>query len=96
MPPEETLDSYRPVIWQEAFIRAVDEPDRETLARLIHEAEIAICLRRLQLENPANYHDEVRAMDIATQAMDAIKVQKLGVGRKLAAWHDCHEFLKTA
>lgn len=90
------MDNLRPVLWQEAFIRAVDEPDRETLARLIHEAEIAICLRRLQLENPANYHDEVRAMDIATQAMDAIKTQKLGVARKLAAWHDCHEFLKTA
>ena len=90
------MDNYRPVIWQEAFIRAVDEPDRETLARLIHEAEIAICLRRLQLDNPANYRNEVRAMEIATQAMDAIKVQKLGVGRKLVAWHDCHEFLKTA
>lgn len=90
------MDNLRPVLWQEAFIRAVDEPDRETLARLIHEAEIAICLRRLQLENPANYHDEVRAMDIATLAMDAIKTQKLGVARKLAAWHDCHEFLKTA
>jgi hypothetical protein len=90
------LDNLRPVLWQEAFIRAVDEPDRETLARLIREAEIAICLRRLQLENPANYHDEVRAMDIATQAMDAIKVQKLGVGRKLAAWHDCRELQKSA
>lgn len=90
------MDNLRPVLWQEAFIRAVDEPDQETLARLIHEAEIAICLRRLQLENPANYHDEVRAMDIATQATDAIKTQKLGVARKLAAWHDCHEFLKTA
>jgi hypothetical protein len=90
------LDNLTPVLWQEAFIRAVDETDRETLARLIREAEIAICLRRLQLENPAKYHDEVRAMDIATQAMDAIKVQKLGVGRKLAAWHDCRALQKSA
>jgi hypothetical protein len=90
------VDNFRPVLWQEAFIKAVDEPDPETLARLIREAEIAICLRRLQLENPANYRSEVRAMDVATQAMDAIKVQKLGMGRKLAAWHDCREFQKTA
>ena len=96
MPLEDSLDNFRPVLWQEAFIRAVDEPDRETLARLIREAERAICLRRLQLENRADYRYEVRAMDVATQAMDAIKVQKLGVGRKLAAWHDCREFLKTA
>jgi hypothetical protein len=58
--------------------------------------ERAICLRRLQLENPANYRNEVRAMEIATQAMDAIKVQKLGMGTMRAAWHDCREFLKTA
>ncbi|MGA7852531.1 MAG: hypothetical protein WCA15_04335 [Candidatus Acidiferrales bacterium] len=96
MPLEDSLDNLRPVLWQEAFIRAVDEPDREALARLIREAERAICLRRLQLENPADYRNEVRAMDIATQAMDAIKVQKLGVGRKLAAWHDCRAFQKSA
>jgi hypothetical protein len=84
MPPEDSLDNLRPVLWQEAFIRAVDEPGRESLARVIREAERTICLRRLQLENPADYRYEARAMDVATQAMDAIKVQRLGVGRKLA------------
>jgi hypothetical protein len=72
-----------PVLWQEAFIRAVHETDRETLARLIDEAERAICVRRRQLANPADYRHEVRAMDLSKQALDAIKVQKLG-GKKLA------------
>ena len=67
-----------PVLWQEAFIRAVDETDRETLARLIEEAERAISIRRQQLGNPADYQYEVRAMDLSKHALDAIKAQKLG------------------
>ncbi len=51
------MRELRPVLWQEAFIRAVDEPDREILARLIREAEFAIVFRRQQLENPADYGD---------------------------------------
>jgi hypothetical protein len=86
----------RPVIWQEAFIRAVDEPDRETLARLIRDAEQAIVLRRQQLENPANYSDEVRAMKLASLAMDAIKVQKLGGVTNLTLLKDCCSFQKSA
>jgi hypothetical protein len=85
----------RPVIWQEAFIRAVDEPDRETLARLIRDAEQAIVRRRQQLDNPANYRDEVRAMKLAALAMDAIKVQKLGGVRNLTLFTDCCSFQKS-
>ena len=59
------MRDLRPVLWQEAFIRAVDEPDREALARLIREAEFAICFRQQQLEDPADYRDEVRAMKCA-------------------------------
>src|SRR5271170_6339299 len=76
------MRDLRPVLWQEAFIRAVDEPDQETLARLIREAEFAIVFRRQQLENPADY-DEVRAMNLATLAMDTVKAQKLGGVRNL-------------
>jgi hypothetical protein len=72
-----------PVLWQEAFIRAVDETDRETLARLIDEAERAICIRRQQLGNPADYRHEVRAMDLSKHALETIKAQKLG-GKNLA------------
>jgi hypothetical protein len=86
----------RPVIWQEAFIRAVDEPDKETSARLIRDAEQAIVLRRQQLDNPANYRDEVRAMKLATLAMDAVKVQKLGGVRNLTLLKDCCSFQKSA
>jgi hypothetical protein len=86
----------RPVLWQEAFIKAVDEPDRETLARLIREAERAIILRRQQLDDPANYRDEVRAMNLATLAMDAIRVQKLGGSRNRTLLKDCCSFQKTA
>jgi hypothetical protein len=90
------LDNFRPVLWQEAFIKAVDEPDRETLARLIRDAEIAIRLRWQQMENPADYRHEVRAMKVATQAMDAIKAQKLDGGKKLGALDRCCEFKRSA
>jgi hypothetical protein len=86
----------RPVLWQEAFIRAVDEPDREILPRLIREAEFAIFFRRQQLENPANYRDEVRAMNLATLAMDSIKVQKLGGVRNPTLLKDCCSFRNSA
>ena len=90
------MRELRPVLWQEAFIRAVDEADRETLARLIREAEFAIVFRRQQLENPANYRDEVRAMNLATLAMDSIKVQKLGGVRNPKLLRDCCSFQKSA
>jgi hypothetical protein len=90
------MRDLRPVLWQEAFIRAVDEPDRETLARLIREAELAIVLRRQQLENPADYRHELRAMKLATLAMDSIKVQKLDGVRNLTLLKDCCAFQKTA
>jgi hypothetical protein len=86
----------RPVLWQEAFIKAVDEPDRETLARLIREAELAIVQRRQQLKNPADYRDELRAMKLATLAMDSIKAQKLGGERNLTLLKDCCSFQKSA
>jgi hypothetical protein len=90
------MRELRPVLWQEAFIRAVDEPDRDTLARLIREAEFAIVFRRQQLENPADYGDELRAMKLATLAMDSIKVEKLGGVRNLTLLNDCCAFQKTA
>jgi hypothetical protein len=90
------MRNLRPVFWQEAFIKAVDEPDRETLAQLIREAELAMVQRRQQLENPADYRDELRAMKLATLAMDAIKVQKLGSVRNLTLWKDCCSFQKSA
>ena len=86
----------RPVLWQEAFIRAVDEPDREVLARLIREAEFAIFFRQQQLEDPADYRDELRAMKLATLAMDAIKVQKLGGVRNQTLLKECCSFQKSA
>jgi hypothetical protein len=90
------LHDLRPVLWQEAFIRAVDEPDRETLARLICDAEIAIHLRWQQMENPADYRHEVRAMKVATLAMDSIKAQKLGGRKKLGTLDRCGEFKRSA
>ena len=90
------MGNFRPVLWQEAFIKAVDEPDRDTLSRLIRDAEIAIRLRWQQMENPADYRHEVRAMKVATQAMDSIKAQKLGGGKKLGALDHCCEFKRSA
>lgn len=90
------MHDFRPVLWQEAFIKAVDEPDRETLARLIRDAEIAIRLCWQQMENPADYRHEVRAMKVATLAMDSIKVEKLGGGKKLGAFDRCCDFKRSA
>ena len=90
------MDNFRPVLWQEAFIKAVDEPDRETLARLIRDAETAIRLRWQQMENPADYRHEVRAMKVATLAIDSIKAQKLGGGKKLGALDRCCELKRSA
>lgn len=90
------MRDFRPILWQEAFIRAVDEPDQQTLARLIRDAEIAIHLRRQQMENPADYRYEVRAMEVATLAINAIKVQKLGGEKKLALSNRCCEFKRSA
>ena len=90
------MHDFRPVLWQEAFIKAVDEPDRETLARLICDAEIAIRLRWQQMENPADYRHEVRAMKVATLAMNSIKVEKLGGGKKLGAFDRCCDFNRSA
>jgi hypothetical protein len=86
----------RPVLWQETFIRAVDEPDTEILARLIHDAELAIFSRRQQIANPNDYCNEVRAMDLAMLAMDAIKVQRLGSARKVIPLHHCRPLRKSA
>jgi len=90
------MRDFRPVLWQEAFIRAVDEPDRETSAGLIGDAERAIVLRWQQLADPADYGDEVRAMKLAALAMDAIKVQKLGGVRNPALLKGCCSFRKSA
>jgi hypothetical protein len=90
------MRDLRPVLWQEAFIRAVDEPDRDTLARLIREAEFAIVFRRQQLESPGDHNNEVRAMNLATLAMDSIKVQKLGGVRNLTLLKACCSFQKSA
>jgi hypothetical protein len=90
------MRDLRPIIWQEAFIKAVDEPDRETLARLIHDAELAIFLRRQQMGDPAEYREEVRAMDVSTQALNAIKDQKLGGEKKLPSLDDSLQAQKSA
>jgi hypothetical protein len=82
------MSHFRPVLWQDAFIKAVDETDREALARLIHDAEQAMSLRRQQLDNQADYRREVRAMEIATRALDAVKVQKLSAEKKSATSND--------
>lgn len=48
------------------------------------------------MENPADYRHEVRAMKVATQAMDAIKAQKLDGEKKLAPPNRCCEFKRSA
>jgi hypothetical protein len=60
--------------WKEIFMRAMDEPDREKLGRLVREAEGAISLRHKALGHSARARKELSAMTVATAALRSIKV----------------------
>jgi hypothetical protein len=73
------------VRWKDIFIRAMDESDRERLHRLVHEAEVAISLRREELGNSVEARVELSTMAVAIEALGSIRVQRLRGGRPRAS-----------
>jgi hypothetical protein len=66
------------VHWKEIFMQAVNESDREKLHRLVREAEVAIFLRREELGDSVEAHEELSTMAVATEALRSIRVHQLG------------------
>jgi hypothetical protein len=65
------------VHWKEIFTQAVNETNKEKLDRLVREAELAIGLRRAELEDSAEAHEELSTMAVAAEALRAIRSQQL-------------------
>jgi len=64
--------------WTEISMRALAQSDPEKLHRLVREAEVAIFLRREELENSAGSHEELSTMAVVTEALWSIRVHQLG------------------
>jgi hypothetical protein len=65
------------VHWKEIFMQAANETDKQKLDRLVREAELAIGLRRAELEDYADAREELSTMAVATEALRAIRSQQL-------------------
>jgi|BogFormECP03_OM2_1039629.scaffolds.fasta_scaffold08959_2 hypothetical protein len=65
------------VHWKEIFMQAANETDKQKLDRLVREAELAIGLRRAELEDYAAAREELSTMAVATEALRAIRSQQL-------------------
>ena len=61
------------VSWKEIFQRAVEETDREKQILLVQQADLAIFHRQQKLYNCAQHREELNAMNVATEALRAIK-----------------------
>jgi hypothetical protein len=68
----------RSLHWKEIFLQAMNESDREKLRQLVPKAEAAIFLRREELGNSAEAHEELSTIVVAMEALRSIRVQRLG------------------
>jgi hypothetical protein len=59
-------------------MQAVNQADREKLERLVRDAELAILLRREELEDSAEARAELSTMAVAAEALRSIRVHQLG------------------
>jgi hypothetical protein len=66
------------VHWKEIFTQAANETNKEKLDRLVREAELAIGLRRAELEDSAEAREELSTMAVATEALRSIRAHQLG------------------
>jgi len=73
-----SLDTDSSIHWKEIFMQAVNESDGEKLYRLVREAEVAILLRREELEGSAEAREELSTMAVAAEALRSIRVHQLG------------------
>lgn len=70
--------------WKEIFMQAVNESDRQKLRRLVPEAEVALFLRRAELEESAENREELSTMAVAIETLRSIRISQLG-GARLGA-----------
>jgi hypothetical protein len=75
--------------WQDLFMQAVDELDPNKLPLLIRDAELAISLRREELGNSADAHEELSTMDVSIAALRSIRVTQLGGDKLKESSYDC-------
>jgi hypothetical protein len=61
------------VSWKEIFLKTLDETDREKLARLVPEAELAIFERQQKLYSCPQHSEELSAMCVASEALRVVK-----------------------
>lgn len=67
-----------PPSWKQPFLLALEESDRRKLTELVRASERAISLRKLELKNSSDYHEERSEMSVAEVALLTIKTDKLG------------------
>ena len=61
------------VSWKEIFQKAVAETDREKQIFLVQQADLAIFHRQQHLYNCTQHRKELKAMNVATEALRVIK-----------------------
>ena len=70
-------DSYS-YSWQQPYLEALNETDKERLLELVYAAEEAIFRRSLELSGSDDHHEERREIKAACKGLLSIEVNKLG------------------
>ena len=63
------MSDLKSVSWKEIFLKALDEPDRNKAAQLVHEADLAIYKRQRELGNSPRHGEELSTMCVAAEAL---------------------------
>jgi hypothetical protein len=67
------MNDLRLVSWKEVFQKAIEETDRDRLAALVAEADLAIFHRQQKLYACPQHREELSAMNVASEALSAVK-----------------------
>jgi hypothetical protein len=55
--------------WEEVFVKAIEEKDRNKAAQLLHQADQAIFRRQQELGNSSVHREELSAIAVAIEAL---------------------------
>ena len=67
------MSDLRFVSWKEVFQEAMEETDRDRLAMLVAEADLAIFHRQQKLYACPQHREELSAMNVASEALGVAK-----------------------
>jgi hypothetical protein len=67
------MNDLRFVSWKEIFQKAMEETDRDRLAALVAEADLAIFHRQQKLYACPQHREELSAMNAASEALSLVK-----------------------